>query len=272
MPKKRRRGGPVGPPPPKFNSRQTAVRRCLKMLEACFPRAFVPKGNRHAWTVPLHEDVWTAIYPLVVNDWGFDERTFFGVKSEYTNEYVYWESILKIGIRGGLDGLPGTLDGMYAYLAEHPDALVTPDERRKAKKKIVQWAKHHYPQPVPPAPEPEPVRPTTRKRAATEPAPADRVRPASSRTTPRNEPKQPGATSTAPQPPVSSPDGKPLEQREKRRQGQGPQPPILVKKHRHVAPPEQVPETPAPAAEASPVPNTGRKLLSLKPRKPPDKT
>lgn len=117
------------------------------MLEACFPRAFVIKGHRTEWMVPLRHEVWDELHPLVVNEWGFDDATFYGVRSEYTNQYSYWEAMLKIGIRGDLTGLPSTAQGLREYIDKNPGVVVTKEERKKIKKLVVRWSLHHYPQP-----------------------------------------------------------------------------------------------------------------------------
>ena len=131
--------------PPQPGSRQTAVRHCLKMLEACYPRAFVPKGDRGTWMVPLLDVVWDQVRVLV-GEWGFDETVYWGVRSEYCQQLQYWEAVIRIGIKGDLNGIPGTVTGVWEHFRRYPDALVTKEERKKARHSIATWSRHHYPQ------------------------------------------------------------------------------------------------------------------------------
>ena len=203
------------------------------MLEACFPRAFVIKGHRAEWMVPLRHEVWDELHPLVVNEWGFDDATFYGVRSEYTNQYSYWEAMLNIGIRGDLTGLPSTAQGLREYIDKNPGVVVTKEERKKIKKLVVRWSLHHYPQPkrAESEPEPEPDRPVRKQR---------RPRPESEKDFKKhtgepdnrqhNNHKSPPTTENSAVTSQVSPKPTPADRQRKRTDHN---PTIIVKRHRH---------------------------------------
>lgn len=231
MSKKRRARRPLKQIPPNPSSRQTSVRRCLHMLEACFPLAFVSKGRRTEWMVPLRNEVWDELRPLVVNEWGFDDATFYGVRSEYVNQYSYWEAMLNIGIRGDLTGLPSTAQGLREYIDKNPGVVVTKEERKKIKKLVVRWSLHHYPQPkrTEPEPELEPEKPARKQRRARPEPERDFKKHTSAPVTETSA----TASQTSPKPAHGD--------RQKRRTDYNPT--VVVKKHRH---PDNMPDSPPP--------------------------
>lgn len=225
------------------------------MLEACFPLAFVCKGYRTGWMVPLREEVWEELHPLVVNEWGFDDATFYGVRSEYTNQYSYWEAMLKIGIRGDLTGLPTTAQGLREYIDNNPGVVVTKEERNRIKKLVVRWSLHHYPQPKRAEAEPEPERPAKKQRRA---RPAEPEREFKKHTGGPNEKQHKSHTSalaTDTSAVANQTSLKPAH-RDRKRERTDYNPTVVVKKHRH---PGDKPESPLPdtASAQSTRPDTG---------------